>query len=417
MGEITNPLLKELDKRTAEFYKLSHRYLNNLANLYGKKVYKTELSNILGQADKITPETEFDDLVLRNIQSNLKLNNLTLDYLTDPNFALSVRNFFNKIAGKGSFEILEERVKSPPWEQRWKNAERTQERDYTRVSPFTEEAQTATKAWIPRIKKDILNYGKAEGLLPQDFDMTLLLLPPKEGEEWSNWNSATRVFSLGSYGFDFFHRNGKGVVAIPTKAYNVAFHEVLGHGTHQIHSRDMPLSTRFTEEVGGITPTKSITEGVAIKSEKRGYEFLRDRLDNLGITKEDVDILQTDNKLIDQARLEHMYYALTKDRELKEKGFDGYKHLLKLTQNLVIARGFKEDFKGSFGDMWRQIGHTLGPLHYRKMEDTIRTKFGEEYLERERKKANAATLTGVWSWEVYPDAVTYFIKQTSHKTK
>ncbi|MAH03751.1 hypothetical protein CMI39_03115 [Candidatus Pacearchaeota archaeon] len=411
MSKITNPQLKELDKKTAKFYKLSHRYLKNLVNLYGRDVYKAELSDILKKTDGITPETEFDELVLRNIQSNLQLNNLTLDYFTDPNFSLSVREFFDKITGKGSYEFLEERVKSPPWEKRWKNVERTQERNYTKVSPFTEEAQTIAKTWIPRIKEDILTYGKAKNLLPKDFDMTLLLLPPKEGSEWSNWNSITRVFSLGSYGFDFFHRDKEGIIAIPTDAYRVAFHEVLGHGAHQIHSRDMPLSTRFTEEVGGITPTKSITEGVAISSEKRAYEFLRNRLEDLGITKEDVDILQVDNELIDQTRLEMMYYSLIKDRELKEKGFDGYEHLLNLTKNPVIARAFKEDFKGSFEDLWGQIGHTLGPLHYQKMKDTIERKFGEEYLKKEKKKFNTATLTGVWSWEVYPDAVSYTLKE------
>lgn len=415
MNKIVNPQLKELDKRTAKFYKLSYRYLQNLVNLHGKDVYKAELSNILRKADGITPETEFDTLVLRNIQSNLKLNDLTLDYFTNPNLSLTVRKFFDKIAGNGSYEHLEERVKSPPWKQRWKNSERTQERDYTRINAFTEEAQTAAKAWIPKIKKDILMYGKVEDLLPQDFDLTLLLLPPKEGSEWSNWNSATRVFNLGSYGFDFFHKDGKGIITKPTRAYNIAFHEVLGHGAHQIHSRDMPLSTRFTEEIAGITPTKSITEGVAINSEKKGYEFLRNRLDDLGITEEDVDILQTEDELINQSRLEMMYCSLIKDRELKEKGFDSYEHLLKLTQNPTIAKEFKENFKGSFYDVWKQSGHTLGPLHYKKMEDGIRAKFGKKYLESERKKVNAAALTGVWSWEVYPDAVSYTLKESSHK--
>jgi len=106
-----------------------------------------------------------------------------------------------------------------------------------------------------------------------------------------------------------------------------------------------------------------------------------------------------------------MYYALVKDRELKEEGFDSYEHLLNLTQNPGIARSVKDDFKGSFESMWNQSGHTLGPLHYGKMEDGIRAKFGDEYLERERKKVNAAALTGVWSWEVYPDAVDYNLRE------
>ena len=75
--EISNPELRTLDERTAEFHKLSARYTARLVNLYGREEYKAELSNILDQADSVTPETEFDDLVLRNIKSNLKLNDLT----------------------------------------------------------------------------------------------------------------------------------------------------------------------------------------------------------------------------------------------------------------------------------------------------------------------------------------------------
>ena len=86
------------------------------------------------------------------------------------------KEFFDKITGKGSFRFLEERVKSPLWKQRWENSERTQERSYTKVDSFTEEAQTAAKVWVPKIKEDILTYGKSEGLLPQDFDITILLL-------------------------------------------------------------------------------------------------------------------------------------------------------------------------------------------------------------------------------------------------
>jgi len=410
MNEITNPQLIELDKRTVEFYKLIQGYFGGLSNLYGKERYKEELDGILDKSNEIIPETEFDDLVLRNIQSNLRLNDLTLDYLTNPSFELSVIDFFDKIAGNGVYGLLEERVKSPPWEKKWKYAERTRERNCTRVNRFTEEAQTAAKSWIPRIKEDILNYGKEEGLLPENFDMTLLLLPPKERSEWSSWSSVTRIFNLGSYGFDFFHRGKEGVVAIPTKAYGAAFHEVLGHGAHQIHSADMPLSTRFTEQIVGITPTKSITEGVAINSENRAYEFLRNRLDNLGITEEDAALLQIDDELQEQSRYEYMYYALLKDRELREKGFNAYEHLLNLTQNPVIARQFKENFKEGFESMWEQTGHTLGPLHYGKMEKTVREKFGKDYPERERKRFNAAALTGVWSWEVYPDAVAYILK-------
>lgn len=228
MTQITNKELVKLDEQVSQFYKLSHRYLNSLANLYGREVYKKELSPILNEADKIKPESEFDELIIKNIKSNIGLNNLVFEYITNPNSHLTTNQFFDKISG-GAFNFLEDRVKKPLWEERWKITEKMQEREYARVSPFTEEAQNAARSWIPKIKEDVLRYGKAEEILPEEFDMTMLLLPPREGGESSNWNSATKVFSLGSYGFDFLYRNNA-VVAIPVSAYTVSFHEVLGHG-------------------------------------------------------------------------------------------------------------------------------------------------------------------------------------------
>lgn len=333
---------------------------------------------------------------------------MVIDYVTDPNFSVPVKDFFNRLAGEGTFEYLEERVKFPPWEKRWQHYEKRQERDYSRVNRFTEEAQKSAREWLPRIKKDIIDFGKSEGYLPQDFDMCILLVPPNDGTEFSNWNSKTKVFSLGSYGFKFFIVNG-GVIAIPTRAYNAAFHEVLGHGAHQTHSEQMPYSLRFTEEIGSITPTKSITEGVAISAEKRSYDFLRQRLGELGLSEEDVVLLEEENELEQQSRMESMYFALTKDREVREVNFNGYEHILELTQNPVLARGFKDDFNGSFMDVWRITGHTLGPLHYQRMLDKAKQELGDKYLDN--KHFHRATLMGAWSREVYPDAVSYMAKE------
>lgn len=58
------------------------------------------------------------------------------------------------------------------------------------------------------------------------------------------------------------------------------------------------------------------------------------------------------------------------------------------------------------------MNHEISNLELKKL-DEIRAKFGDEYLEKEKRKVNTATLTGVWSWEVYPDAVCYFLKEES----
>jgi len=100
------------------------------------------------------------------------------------NIKISHKDFFNKLSGEGTFEYLEERVKSPPWEIKWKHSEKKQEKNYSRVNPFAEEAQKSARKWLPKIKKDVLNFGKSKGYLPKSFDMNILLISPKEGKEW-----------------------------------------------------------------------------------------------------------------------------------------------------------------------------------------------------------------------------------------
>ena len=409
MVEISNPKLAELDKKIGEFYKLNARYMGSIANLHGKQVYKTEFSRLMKEAEAIQPESEFDALLLRNIKSNLKLSDVTIDFLTNSDFSLPVKDFIELIAGEGAWAYLEEKMRNPLWEKQWNYSEKTQERSYSQVSSFIEEAQTAARACLPKIKEDMLNYGKSEGYLPADFDMNILLLPPNNGAQYSSWNSKAKIFNMGSYCFEFFIKN-RGVIAVPTQAYNTAFHEILGHGAHQIFSEKLPYSVRFTEEIGTITPTKSITEGVAINNEKESFAFLRKNLKNMNLTEDDIQLLEDSDALAQESIYNAMYCALIKDRELREKGFDGYEHILKLTKNPIIARGFKYDFKQDFRDNWRHFGHTFGPMHYKRMLERVKQEFGEEYLTKEKKRFNEATLSGVWSWEVYPDAVIYFLK-------
>lgn len=409
MITITNTELQELDKEVAQFYKLCARYLDSLHNLYARDIYNFEASQILRKLEQIKPGSELDELIIKNTESNIRINNLVYDFITNPNFSLTIEDFLNKIAGPESFEYIQERMKSPPWKKRWKHTEITQERDLSSVNRFTDEAKEAAKIWIPKIKDDVITYGKQEGYLPEDFDMNIFLIPPKDGIEISNWNSFNNTLNLGFYGFRFLNKDGK-VIAVPTNAYETAFHEVLGHASHQYFSRDLPASVKFTEEIGTITATKPITEGVALNRQKISHLYLRKRLDDLKLPIDDISALESEIELYHQNNAERIYCAMLNERASKDKEFDIYKHLLDLTNNHIVANSVKNSFKDRFVNIWGALGHTFGPLRYKDMEDIIKQRFGREYFDREHKKINQATATGVWSWEVYPDAVSYFLR-------
>lgn len=407
--KISNPELKRLDEEVADFYKLTDRYFDSLANLYGKKIYKSKLTKLLNLADKIKPESKFDKLILRNINSNLRLNDLVVDFVSDLSFPDSVEQFCDKLFGNETWGYLEEKMRLSPWEMRWKYREMIQERSFIRVNPHTNEAKLAAKEWIPRIKEDILSYSKAEGYLPGNFDMSILLLPPEAGSR-SSWNPTNNVFELSLCSFEFLKKPKGKIIAVPTDAYRDAFHEISGHAAHQVGSRNLARSLRDTGEINSISPTKSVIEGIAIHREEECLSFLEKRLKEMRLTQEDYEILKISRELILQNQIEGLYCALIKEKELRERGFDGYKHLLKLTENLIVTESFKRDFKDTFINVWDSIGHCLGKRHYGIMEEKLKEKFGETYLKSNRKRVNKATTRGIWSWEIYPEAVCYFLE-------
>ena len=410
--QITNPELRVLDERVADFYKLAARYFQNMSNMYGRQIYKEQLGKLLTDANKLRPESEFDELVLKNIMSNLGINDVFIGFLTDPDFPLTVEKFIDHVAGEGAWEYLEQTVRSPPDELRWKYGEQNQQRSFNSVVSYSDEAKQAATAWKSKIKEDILRHGKAKGYLPEDFDITLVLITEGGGGAYSSYNPTTKTFTLSAIGFEYLNRDGK-IVAIPGAPYTVAFHEIFGHAAHHVRSENLPKSLRFTSEVGYITPTKPVTEGLAIVREEGAYEFLRENADRLGLTKQDIELTRIANDLNNRDRAALMYFALLKDKELKEEGFDSYKHILELTKNPVIAADFKHDFKSKFSDASRMFGHAFGKFHYARMEEAVKREFGEEFLQKEKEKLNRAATTGVWSWEVYPEAVCYFLRQAS----
>lgn len=406
--EISNPRLADLDRKAGGFYELVYRYFSSWPNPYRRQVCRERSAELLGQADRIKPETEFDELVLRNIYSNVALTDLSISYFTDPDFPLSVREFFDRIGGEGAWDYLETRVQSVPWERKWNLSEEGREKDRTRIEPFADEAREAIQRQLPQIERDVIEYGQSTGYLPSDFNMKIELTSP-EDLEYDYWKPKERVFGLALRDFHCSRENGE-VTVDPAAAYLAAFHEVLGHAAHQVHSERMPISLRMAREIGIIPSVRPVTEGVALQMEKECYNFLEGKVGELSFTRKDVAYLEQRAELRHQRVCETVCYSLVRERELNERDFDGYKHVLALTQNRLVARRFECGYYGDLVGSWMQVGVALGPMHYQRMQDMVKRELGEKALDQNEAAFGRASRTGVWSWEVYPDAVVYLLR-------
>ncbi|MEK6933564.1 MAG: hypothetical protein AABW75_01670 [Nanoarchaeota archaeon] len=148
--ELSEPM-RILDEEVADFYKLTSQYFKGyLINPYGREIYKKKLGHLLNKANRTRPENKFEDLVLRNIISNLELNDVVVNFCSDPSFPHSTQQFIDSIGGEGTWDHLENIVKASPWELRWKQSERTQERDFSSINPHVPEAKEAALEWLPR---------------------------------------------------------------------------------------------------------------------------------------------------------------------------------------------------------------------------------------------------------------------------
>ncbi|MDD5132898.1 MAG: hypothetical protein PHD81_03830 [Candidatus Nanoarchaeia archaeon] len=403
--EIINKDLQKLDEKVTEFYKFMVRYSKDLTNLYGKEIYEKQFNNLLSLTNRINPDSEFDSLILKNIKSNLTITDLIINYFNNPKFRISTEKFFDKIAGDGTWAFLEQNLKDLPWKAYWETSEATENKNLLRVDARSKESVDIIDRELPIIKKNIINYCVEEGFLPKDFKFKFLFIPHFDENASASWRPATKILNLYLNNFTFYNKDGKTILD-PVYIYNSIFHELIGHGLHQMFSSELPSSINFSEIIYSITPTKSVAEGIAEIRAEESFKLLEKKLK---VEKGDLELYKNLIKFHSCNRYEQMFFSLLKSKELKERKFDGAKEVLKLTKNYPLSQYYKYAYNKTFFGTLCDMGHTFGRFHYQKMKDFVEQQHGKGILDQ--KEFRNAPLRGLWSWEVYPEAVSYFVKE------
>ena len=318
------------------------------------------------------------------------------DFLCSPKPKNSVEEIVDIIYGKGSWNFIENNAKNYDWELSYDYTQSFEKRRWLIVRNDTDEAQEMIKSLVPKVKQDVLKYATSNNLLPKDFDLKIVLLPP-HSRSASSWNPNLMRLELGQYGFECTEVAGK-LRVNPCAAYSAVFHEVLGHASHQYHSTAMPLSLQFTQQIGYILPTKIISEGIGMYREGMCLDYIAKSKDEIGLTEDEISSFSLAYKEIIQRQLMDLHYVLVKEKEIRGEA-SVVDYIKTLTGNAALARMYKYQPSNTFENSFPGLAHALGFNYIKKLVDAFSPK-----------DISIGMLKGDWTWQVYPEFLKLYMK-------
>ena len=389
-----------------DLFNLVRLHNDTPVNKYVSNLLRDRINYLIKDSKEIKPKSKFDELVLENIDYILYSNSALQDFLSNMKSQYSTEQMVDILGGDKSFDKIIDFVKSVDWKLEYEYEKSLESRRPKQIRNDTKESKEEIEKIVPEIKKNVLKYAKDKKYLPEDFDFKLVLLPYSN---YSRWNSHTKTIELGPYCFeclDFDHK----VRVNPSQAYVTTFHELVGHGSQQFNSEDLPMTLWLGEEIPSIIPAKMISEGIARLREEEGLEYITKNRDSLGLEEDFVKTQEIEQKTTLQRRAFNLFVSQLKEKELRDSTFDIIKYGTEITDNPRLAIQWKRNPNiESFDDSINILGHLLGIGHINSALEGIRQKLGEDKFNHNKDLINNAITRGVWTWKVYPKFLDYYL--------
>jgi len=406
--EIKDQELMKLNDLFFQFTRMYADYANSIYNPFAFKLVIEELKKIKEFANNLKPEQEFDKLFLRHIMCGISAQEIFADYFSNPETKYSIKDVITALHGPGTLELVEENIKRMPFRKQW---ERIQLLNFLRprfVRNDTPEARGMIEKMIPKFKKNILKLGVENGFIPKKYDFELVLLPPY-GEERSNFRAELNRLELSSKSFLCIRDPSKYRIQ-PALAYLEASHELLGHGGHMQFSLQFPTTLHLGSFSVYHMANKCVTEGVAMDREKWGMDYIKDNKEKLELSDAELKSVILNNEVRNAELAIYPHYAILKERERKEKGFDMQQYLKENGFPYFFWKDTRWQPVINIVQAMFELAYIAGDELVKKVRERIEKEFGVEYVALNQAFINEALASGCWAWEVYPDFVIWYLK-------
>ncbi len=333
---------KELVKINANIFQITKRYgllrktLNRIPSIEGMREVLENFEIIKKQLKDVKNANEYEKIVIENLLERIASERAYIKYMFGE---MKIDEAVQNIFGKRAVEIIREYSANFNYKEYWKFMTLYEESAHKFLNSEEEHFRERFKKILLELKKDLLTYGKEKFGLPKDYEFELILGQPYRSETYFHPTNRLMVISPQKF---LVYREGNEDVVNVTEVIEVLFHEIIGHGRHEINSKGLPLCLEDNSiNLANITAHVH-AEGVSQTAEKEAIHFMKKFKEKYKIKEEFITqrIQAQKIKTFSAKKLYH-YLKLKKKEESK---LDVEKEFLKVVHDSdKISSKYKTD--------------------------------------------------------------------------
>ncbi|MDP3987062.1 MAG: hypothetical protein Q8P81_02440 [Nanoarchaeota archaeon] len=404
--KLKNPELVELDKQIFELnksYSMAFNSLNRFPNIYGVEDFLKKSTEIKEKLGKIKTSDEFEKIFVENSLANLESQETYLVYFSKG--GIEIDKMVESVLGAEALDILKKNMKEFDYEKFWEYYLSHKEYVYRGIPADDESLRDKFKEILVDLKKDFLEYSKENYGLPEDYDFELVL-----GQPYSNENSfhpTNMRMELAPSTFFVFKDEGETKINL-AEVIRVLFHEILGHGRHEVLSRNMPLSMQDNSINTTITSLHIHFEGVSKLAEEKTVEFMEAFKEKYKIEEDYISQFVL-SKASDGTISFMTYYQYLGLKDIAEGSSDRDSEFTKLTGNQGLTVLYSSQKNSPLG-FAHNASYPLGFFYLDNLLGEIKEKLGPDKFNENFTEINKAIATGVFNYKILPGFVRLYLK-------
>ena len=378
----------DLQSAAEEFDEIERRnnlYIRDTLNDFGYRKLFEQAESVENSLESAEPETEFDELILRDMKYSLEATTEFADFLRRDS-DLQTEEMFDLLYGNEAFANLRKEALSYDDEANYKARELRDKLTFDNEWKYKFDIEEIAHD----ISSEIEEWAKEEGLMPEDFKFEIQMIPQGTTQR-ANWRGSINQMNVPVENGVYVIRNGgEEPVYDATNAIFTQFHELVGHGVHQQNSR----SIAFPQYTDGPTYRPSSVahcEGVAQHREQIAEEFIEAKRDELPV----MDIGMQLRKMSEENKDSRMLYTrFVREMQIRDEISDE-------EAEEMVAEVYKPEIadkalQGSSMPTFKAFKEGSYSAGLKLMDD----------VDADNQPSESVTI-GQWSPEVFPDVVEY----------